>query len=184
MADKNQEADPDEGDGEGENPDQNPEENSGDAGDIAELAKQLAAMKDLVKKQQEVIEKFTDAGKESPPEKTDKERIQELETTLGLFKKKIEADQQAKEQAERQKRETVVDSLIKEIPEFKDQRDALMKVDESVLSLFAKRQTNSTPNPVSRLGAPLGSKPDWNKKLALATERRKKHQETLQTVKY
>lgn len=164
--------------------DQKPDEQSGDAGNIAELTKKLASMEELVEKQQAVIEKFKDVGKESPPPKTEVERIQELEATLELFKKKLESDQQAKDQAERQKREAAVDSLIKEMPEFKDQRDTLMKVDESVLTLFAKRQANTTPNPISRTGAVPVNREAWQKKLALAAERRKKHNEVLDSIRY
>lgn len=166
------------------NPDQKPDNKGINAGDLAEMTKKLASMEDLVKKQQDVIDQFKNVGKESPPSKTDQERIQELESTLELFKKKMESDKQAQEAAAKAKREQAVDALIKEIPEFKEMRDTLMNVDDTVLALFTKRQASTTPDPVGRVGTVRTSKGDWEKKLALAAERRKKHNETLQNIKY
>lgn len=178
MVDNEPEEDPKE-DGQGE---EDPDK-SGGTDDIAELTKKITSMEKLIEKQQEVIKKFEGLGKESPPAKTDAERILELETTLELFKKKMETEQQAKEQAERQKREAAVNALIKEMPDFKDKRDTLMKVDQSVLELFTKQKTGTTPNPIGRIGNPTGNI-DWNKKIAAATERKKQRNEALQAIKY
>lgn len=184
MVDEKDEGDP-KGDGEGDAQDETPEQKPDEAnGDVTELKKQLASMKDIMEKQQSVIKKFEELGKESPPAKTDAERIQELESTLDLFKKKMEADAEAQARAEQAKREAAVNALIKEMPEFKDMRDTLMKVDEGVLTLFTKKQSGNTADPRVRVGIPTADKGEWQKKLAKASERRKARNETLQNIRY
>lgn len=173
-----------EGDGQEEKPDQKTDDKNIDAGDLAEMTKKLASMEELVNKQQAVIKKFQELGNDKPVEKTDQERIQELESTLELFKTKMEAEQQAKAQAAKQKREQAVEALIKQVPEFKEMRDTLMKVDDTVLAMFSKHQEGITPNPVSRAGITQSGNADWSKKLAAAADRRKKHNEILQNIKY
>lgn len=180
MADDDQNAGQGGDQGGGQKPeDKKPEDKKPD--DNADLLKQVNDMKTLLEKQQAVIEKFKSLGSDPEPPKTDAERIAELEATLSVITKKLEADQNAQREAERKKREAVVDALIKDSPEFKDQREMLLKVDDTVLGLLSK-QTKNTPDPQARTGGRQND--DWSKKLALASERRQKQQAALNAIKF